>query len=382
MPRDIVPGAWSQVTQPRSPMPVIHSTLLEALALALLFTLLGIWFNLLFAISMRAAGEPVTADLLMPKIAAWTLWGLVMPLIHLAGRRFPVTAETWIRNGLLLFTIVFALAIATEAAFPTAMIASGYQIRASDDGILRRVLSRGSGDGVTLKLILSFAVLHIGHALGFERESRERERRSAELRMRFTRARLQVLRMQLHPHFLFNTLNSVASLIRSDQLRASSMTHSLSTLLRASLSTADDEVALRDELALLDRYLEIERIRFGERLRIERAIEDEILDCLVPSLLLQPIVENAVRHGVATKAAGGTISIIARRSGDSLQLRIEDDGEGMTALPERLGIGLSTTRSRLAQLYGDAQAIRFEIPDSGRGLRVAIDLPLVRKGES
>ena len=157
------------------------------------------------------------------------------------------------------------------------------------------------------------AVLGAAHALIFSRRAKDRERRETELVSRLTQARLQALRMQLNPHFLFNTLNSIASLVYDQPRAADEMIGSLSELLRLTLSASDrQEITLREELRFLDQYLFIEQTRFGERLRIEKNIEPAALDTMVPILLLQPIVENAVKHGIESQLAPGVIGIEAR----------------------------------------------------------------------
>ena len=176
------------------------------------------------------------------------------------------------------------------------------------------------------------AVLGAAHALIFSRRAKDRERRETELVSRLTQARLQALRMQLNPHFLFNTLNSIASLVYDQPRAADEMIGSLSELLRLTLSASDrQEITLREELRFLDQYLFIEQTRFGERLRIEKNIEPAALDTMVPILLLQPIVENAVKHGIEAQLAPGVIGIAAERSGDVLRLRVTDNGRGPAA---------------------------------------------------
>jgi len=182
---------------------------------------------------------------------------------------------------------------------------------------------------------------------------------------------------QIQPHFLFNTLNSIASMVRRKPEAAEEMIGCLSDFLRMTLDTAHEhEVPLRREVEFLDRYLEIQEVRFGDRLRIQKQIEPSTLEVAVPALLLQPLVENAVRHAVESRETGGTILIRSLRDKDSLRVEVRDDGEGlkrqMTAL--RDGIGLSNTKTRLQELYGEAH--RFQIlPNPGGGLTVVVALP-------
>jgi len=187
------------------------------------------------------------------------------------------------------------------------------------------------------------------------------------------RAELYALKAQLRPHFLFNTLNAISSLIRDEPLKAETMLSRLGDLLRITLRDhRADEVPLADELAFVDGYLEIEQARFGERLRVTRHIDPAALDALVPHLVLQPLVENAVRHGVGPRLAGGTVELRAERRGGTLALEVRDDGVGAAAFAE--GVGLANTRARLAHLYGAEH--RFAVTTSaGTGFSVAIEIP-------
>jgi len=191
-------------------------------------------------------------------------------------------------------------------------------------------------------------------------------------------AQLNALRMQLHPHFLFNTLNSISVLMSEDVATARRMLSRLSDLLRTSLDNdGRHEVSLREELEFLKAYLEIEETRFQDRLTVRMQIEPDLLDARVPNLILQPLVENAIRHGIATRAQSGVIEINAARDNGMMRLTVRDDGPGLgTNSPSSLisGIGLSNTRERLKQLYGANH--RFEMMNaSGGGLEVVIAIP-------
>ena len=183
--------------------------------------------------------------------------------------------------------------------------------------------------------------------------------------------------MQLNPHFLFNTLNSIASLVHEQPL-AEGMIEALSDLLRLTLSASDrQEVTLEEELHFLDRYLLIEQTRFGDRLRVEKQVEPATLEAVVPILILQPLVENAVKHGIEAQIAPGLIRIEAQRVGDTLRLAVSDNGPGLASLGEgglKERVGLSNTRSRLKELYHGQAALEL-CPGKDGGLSAQVQLP-------
>lgn len=229
-----------------------------------------------------------------------------------------------------------------------------------------------------LNLPVYWVIVSAVHAFGFYRRVQERDRRALELTASLSRAKVEALRLQMQPHFLFNTLNAISALVHRDPDAADEMIVNLSELLRLSLDTAEQEVPLRRELELLDRYLEIERVRLGERLRVQREIAAEVLDAAVPTLMLQTLVENAVRHGIEPRESGGTVTVVARRDGDRLRIEVRDDGVGFGAADARAsrrGVGLANTQSRLRELYGDAATFVIHSPEAG-GVTIELLLPL------
>jgi len=207
---------------------------------------------------------------------------------------------------------------------------------------------------------------------------RERERRASELEAQLVRARLDALRMQLNPHFLFNTLNTIAALIHDQPDVADRTVTNLGQLLRQSLDQAEThEIPLQEELAFLERYLAIEQARFGNRLTVEVQTAPGTLEALVPGLILQPIVENAVHHGIEPRDVPGRVIVTAVVASDRLTLCVQDNGPGLansTKIPLREGIGLRNTRLRLEHLYGPAQSLVWTSPPEG-GFRVCLTLP-------
>jgi two-component system, LytTR family, sensor kinase len=217
----------------------------------------------------------------------------------------------------------------------------------------------------------------LAYALAYRRESVEGALNAARLETRVVEAQLRALQHELHPHFLFNTLNTISALMRTNVDAADATLDRLADLLRMTLRASGTEpVPLRRELAMLEKYLQIEQMRFGDRLAVALDVDGEAMGALVPNFLLQPLVENAVRHGVAPYARPGSVSIRAARDGEALTVRIQDSGNG--ALPGRLasgsgGIGLANTRARLEHLYPSAH--RFEFENVTGGFLVTISIP-------
>jgi LytS/YehU family sensor histidine kinase len=246
----------------------------------------------------------------------------------------------------------------------------------------RRVIIRSAfqvfvGSVYNAFTLLAWSLLYFGikhhDALLSERERSLRAEAMAQ------RARLEALRYQLHPHFLFNTLNAISTLVVEQRnADASRMLSRLSDFLRLTLaSPASDQVSLTEELDFVERYLEIEQVRFGERLSVNVSVDPDAWKARIPCLLLQPVIENAIRHGVATREAGGHIAIDARIAGRMLRLTVSDSGEGPQdpGEPATSGerIGLANVRERLSRLYGASQ--RVEIVNSPQGTRVLLELP-------
>jgi two-component system, LytTR family, sensor kinase len=237
-----------------------------------------------------------------------------------------------------------------------------------------------------LHFLAYFAVLAITHAVDFlawRRDQRIDEARlaarSARLETQLARTELQILRSQLDPHFLFNALHVISELVHVDPSRADRMVARLGDLLRMSASLArSGDVTLRKELEFVNAYLEIQEARFGHRLCVTRHVDAGTLDAAVPSLVIQPLVENAIRHGTSRRAGAGHVEIVTRRVGGSLVIEVLDDGPGLRAdqAPDE-GIGIGHTRARLAQLYGADGALELE-PRAGGGTAARIRLPFAR----
>ncbi len=226
-------------------------------------------------------------------------------------------------------------------------------------------------------MLVYWVVVTGAHALAYYRSFRERERRVLELEARLTAARLHALQMQLNPHFLFNALNGISTLMYRDVDAADSMLVKLAELLRHALDRSQQQtVPLREELAFLDRYLALEQMRFSDRLEIRREIDPGTLSASVPNLILQPLVENAIKHGLEPQSRPGLITLRASRPAPGrLRLEIEDNGRGLpTESPARIGIGTANCRARLVQLYGRAATFELE-PGGAGGVRAVMEIP-------
>ena len=229
---------------------------------------------------------------------------------------------------------------------------------------------------IPTNVMFYWGVVVIDHALNYYQKLQERELRASQLEAQLAQSQLKLLKMQLHPHFLFNTLNAISALIRESPDEADEMVSRLGDLLRMTLETAGlHEVPFKKELEFLKHYLGIEQTRFQDRLNVVMAIEPETLDGLVPSMILQPLVENSVRHGVAPRPEGGCIKIKAWRDNSMLRLEVEDDGPGLCCdTPLKEGVGLTNTRARVRNLYGDEHGLTMRNV-AGGGLVVSLTIP-------
>jgi signal transduction histidine kinase len=298
------------------------------------------------------------------------LWALTTIAIFSLSRRFPLDRRPRIRN--VAIHAVFSIVIATtEATLETAAVL--LVGRSPQGGPISATLQ-----GITFAFLVYWLAVGVAHGMMFYRRYRQRDEEASALSNRLAQAELMVLKSQLHPHFLFNALNTISALMHKDVKAADRMLARLSELLRGALDhTSDEEVSLQDELSFLESYLEIEKARLAERLTVEVDVPSNVLDARVPHMILQPLVENAIRHGVSPRAAPGRVTIRARGRRDMLDLEVIDDGPGIQ--PKRLGngsrgLGLANTRSRLEQLYGEGFSFEPKNRDEG-GYRVSMSIP-------
>jgi len=305
-------------------------------------------------------GRPVNWLFIVPNsLADWLTCGMFTPAFYWMVRRFPIRGERWWAR--------LPVHLAASFVFVVLKVSIYHPLFNALNPTEPRPWSMILFGGFYADMLAYWASVGVIHAIEYYRESRERE-------LEATRLALENLRAQLQPHFLFNTLQSISTLIHRDAAAADRMLTDLSELLRLSLrSSASQEVPLRDELGFLDRYLDIMRVRFGDRLRILVDAAGDVRDALVPSLVLQPIVENAITHGMADRPDVGHVSVRARRNGPALWLEVSDDGPGLAApAGNGNGIGLANTRERVARLYGTSGSVDLL---TDRGLTVRISIP-------
>ena len=326
---------------------------------------------------LRERGEALPWPRFLGALGGYWITALFTPLVLDLVRRMPLERRRWVRHLPALSASLLALIVVDIILTQTLRLGLS---RLLDDPRWFDPLTGARAWGMGVMTLLAYAeIAAVGHAIHYYRESRAKDLRASRLEAQLAQAQLDVLKMQLQPHFLFNTLHAISSLMHRDVESADRMITLLSDLLRQSLENVSAAVVpLRRELELLEKYLEIEKTRFRDRLSVRIAVDPEALDAPLPNLILQPLVENAVRHGIARRSVAGLIEITARREGDTLLLNVLDDGPGLKVGVEaalRRGVGLANTQARLRQTYGPGQ--RFELRNRPRGgLDVALRIPL------
>jgi two-component sensor histidine kinase len=313
------------------------------------------------------------------QLVVWYMWGCLSPLVLGLGRRYPCEGPSWFK-GLLVHLPFGVILSAAHIAAATAvrMVIRPFDVWSDVNPFLiqYRVELRGF---FLFDFFIYWAILGVGYAFDYRERYREREAQAARLKAQLAQAQLESLKMQLQPHFLFNTLHTISGLVRTNERQpAVDMIAGLSDLLRRALESADEqEVPLREEVKFIELYLDIQKVRFSDRLTVRMEIEPETLDALVPNLILQPLVENAIRHGISPKETAGVIVINSYRDDRMLRIRVCDDGPGLQSgwrMEESEGIGLANTCERLKYLYGAEH--RFDLSNgAGGGMIAAIAVP-------
>ena len=307
--------------------------------------------------------------------AYWYAWAAFTPAIVWLSQRFRFERQGLLRTLLVHVPAVLFFSLAHIGVMQGAQ----WWLVTSDGGVYSwwPQAQRAALVNFDWEMMTYWAIVGLSHALLYYRESRDRQLRASQLETRLIEAQLKTLQQQIHPHFLFNTLNAISALMHRDVAAADRTLMRLSDLLRLTLERlGEQEVTLDEELDFLRKYVDIERTRFGDRLNVRFDIPPDTLPALVPTLLLQPLVENAIKHGVARKSCAGHIDVTARRDNDKLRVEVRDDGVGLsedalTALHK--GIGVSTTRARLQHQFG--ADYRFEFHRLSQGVAVVVAVP-------
>jgi two-component system, LytTR family, sensor kinase len=322
----------------------------------------------------RLDGQPTSWQFVIFSGTEWLFLAALTPIAYYLGRRLPLRRETLGRTlaihlgGALLLCIGWA-SLGVALRYVLGMV--------GPNNPLPKHLASWMLTSLPWSVFMYFTVLGCVYAFIYFSEAREREAQAARLAAQLAESRLSALRMQLHPHFLFNSLNAIGVLVRDQKTAAATrMIELLGDVLHTVLrSDSRHEIPLHEEIAFLEQYLAIEQVRFSDRLHVQWQIDDELRDALVPEFVLQPLVENALRHGIAKRSDSGMLEISARRDGNSLVLTVSDDGAGLPeSLEPRMGVGLTNVRERLRTLYGDAAQLDIA-PRAGGGVVATVVLP-------
>ncbi|HJU88102.1 MAG TPA: histidine kinase [Gemmatimonadaceae bacterium] len=342
------------------------------------WSLFGLWLAEQSLLTSITAGRPIESwsrPFITSMLGAW-FWASVTPVLMWNTRRIrdrvPLRGARVAQHALSLVVVhvvdvtVYTTIMSLISSEPTRPF-------------IQLLASLASFNAMSYVIVVVVTA-----ALDYHDAYRERGLRAAQLEAHLALAQFHALRAQLHPHFLFNSLNAISALMHKDVGRADRMLAKLSELLRVAIDTSSTpEIRLIDEIEFVERYLEIEQMRFGNRLHVRVDLPAETYNALVPTMLLQPLVENAVRHGVAPHPGPGRVEIRAERNGGELGITVRDTGNGMTDETNgdrREGVGLRTTRARLAKLYGDAQELSLmNVPG---GFETRVTLPFHRREEA
>jgi signal transduction histidine kinase len=339
------------------------------------WTVVGLLLASQWYLTSAVVGPPVSWSYVLTWVMSdCYIWAALSPLVLYLGRRFPIEHGTWRAAVPLHLAAAAALSPLHSLAYTLATCwTPSAQLPEMAFGHLLFNLATKK---CLTNVVTYWVVLGLGHVLEYHRRFREREIRASQLEGQLASARLLALEMQLRPHFLFNALNAVSELIHTNPRAADRMVVRLGDMLRATLDGgASGEVPLRRELEQLERYLDVERMRFSDRLEVAFDVDPESLDAPVPNLILQPLVENAIRHGIASRPGAGRVEVEAHRLNGALVVRVRDDGPGLAGAGAPAdGVGLSNTRARLEQIYGAGASLDLRNA-AGGGLEVTLTIP-------
>ena len=310
------------------------------------------------------------------------VWAILSPLVFRFSRRFPIELRPLnVRNLLLYFPALISFAGIHQFIHLAVLWSITPRWRQKYPALIDCYRAYFAF-GFYIDLIIALLIVIAVHALLYYQSFRASELAQSSLKAQLAQAQLRALKMQLHPHFLFNTLHSISSLVLEDPPKANSMIARLGDFLRLTVDNSDQQlVTLKEETEFLRCYLDIEQVRFGDRLTVTFELEPQTLSAQVPHLILQPVVENAIQHAIAPRSTRGHINIEAKRLNSLLRVAISDSGPGISSnanLPWKQGVGLTNVRTRLQQIYGPD--FRFELMNTnGGGLTAVMEIPFERE---
>jgi two-component system LytT family sensor kinase len=364
----------------REPRAVWLMLIAISVAYALFAAIVSVGYTAIYGVSrwtLRPDTAAIFPYLVLMNLAMWTGFALWTPAIFWLGRRFRFDRQGW-KTAVAVHVPASLLITAAHLSLVGLLRFYLQGVRGGSPELPNTILDAFFRT-VDQVLPVYWAVVGLQHAMHYYGQARAKEVRSARLETRLMESQLQALQQQLHPHFLFNTLHAISSLIHRDPEKADLMIERLSELLRITLrKVGQQEVELAEELEYVNAYLDIEQIHFGDRLQIAYRIDAGAMDALVPTMILQPLVENSIRHGLEPMLRPGTLTIEAQADGDTLWLRVRDNGAGLPKnWKRREGVGLSNSRSRIDRLYGEQAALTVR-DNPGGGVLVDIYIPLRR----
>lgn len=315
----------------------------------------------------------------------WVQWIVLTPLVLYLAYRFPIERNTWRRHAQIHVLGWLAVTVIDTLLYVVTRTLFSWVARPPDvpfwEGVIQLFVSTLSVD-----LFVYAAIVAMVQAWAYYQKYQERESQAAQLEGQLAKAQLKALKMQLHPHFLFNTLHAISALMDENVKASREMLALLSQLLRLTLENAEkQEVSLKQEIAFLSHYLEIQQIRFRDRLEVGFEVDPDVMHAQVPNMILQPLVENALDHGAAPDGETSYVTIRAYLRNESLVMEVQDNGPGLSKKDAHSlrngGIGLRNTRERLAQLYGPAQQLTLKRPQEG-GTQVSVTIPFYTKADT
>jgi sensor histidine kinase YesM len=348
------------------------------------WTMVGLLFTVQEIVLAKVHGGQVNWVFVVIEFVYWYVWAAYTPLVIGVAKRFPLTGPRFVTH--IATHAITALLMAPLASVTEYFLSGG----------LLRLLFRNTDPGALLLLptftvsVLSMSftgvltywlVVGLYQSIHFYQAAMERQTIAAQLETQLSHAELENLKSQLHPHFLFNSLHTIGVLMQEDVDAASHLLVSLGDLLRMALERRENEITLQSELEFVGKYLEIEQTRFHDRLKVHMDVPSDLLAVYVPSLALQPLVENAIKHGISADSTASRLEITAKLHNGRVWLSVRDDGPGLAPGAHlRFGVGLTNIRSRLKQLYGDESSLELN-SGNGRGCEAIITIPLRRSLE-